>query len=272
MDKLAVIDLGSNTFHVLIVERINEPPYFKEIYKERQYIYLASEGKSIISNTKLEKAIECLTQFKATIVEHNCQEIKAVATAAIRSADNAESIIEEIRNKCGIKVELISGEREAELIHKGTLCLNRQIDQASLIMDIGGGSVEFIIQQDRKRIFSGSYNIGISFIRKAFNFSEPVTLDERELFYLFLDDELVELAQKISEIELVYLIGCSGSYEIIEAMNDDTPSPSGNVYSRSQVDLITKKVLESNKDQRLAIDKMPSMRADLSKEAFLLID
>ncbi len=271
MDRLAVLDLGSNTFHLLIVEKQNRAPYFKELYKQRQYIYLASQGKSMITSEKLDLAIDCLIEFKEITESFQCREIRAVATAAIRSADNSEFILEQIRERSGILVELISGEREAELIHKGILCLDREIYGPGLIMDIGGGSVEFIIQNNGEIVFSASYNIGISFIRNEFIFSEPVKDSEITDFYNHLDQELSELIENIYNNKIVYLIGSSGSFEIIEALNNDIPSTTGNIYLRSQVEWIAEEILKSNKAQRFAIDKMPTMRADLSKEAFLLI-
>lgn len=270
--RLAVIDLGSNTFHLLIANVNHLPPHFKELYRERAYIYISRQGLDCIPQEKIELACATLKAFKQKAEELDCERVKAIGTAAMRSASNAHRIVDYARDQLSLEIELISGKREAELIFKGTQCLNYKTRGRSMIMDIGGGSVEFVLQEKSKIIYAASHDIGISAIRKDFAFSEPVKKQEIEDFYNHLDSLLYELNENIAALSPESLIGSSGPFEILESMSGDLPSANANIYRSSDCRQMITSVLTEDRQGREKLANMPPHRADMSKEAFILIN
>ncbi len=270
-DRLAVIDLGSNTFHLLIVEKTNAPPYFKEIYRERQFIYISADGLEQIPEARILDALICIRKFKSQCDFFDCDDITAVGTAALRTAGNGEDIIRRMLSESGIQVSLIDGVREAELIYKGTSCLDREIEDPYIIMDIGGGSVEYIVGDERKLLFSNSYPTGISVIRNNYKLSEPARTMQIKDVHASLRKFYTDMFGFISEQPVKYLIGSSGPFEIIESINNNSPSSAGNIYSKTVCQNIAGQILTSDVEGRAQIKGMPVQRADLSKESFILI-
>lgn len=270
--RLAVIDLGSNTFHLLIAEKTAFPPYFRKLHKEREFIYISSEGLSHIPDEKVSKSLEALSRFRKTIERFQCDQIIAIGTAALRSADNGKYIVDKMYETTGISIQLISGKQEAQLIFEGTQCMQYDTTVSSLVMDIGGGSVEFIFQKHGKMLGSHSFNTGISVLRKLGILSDPP--DRNQILELFdwLDNEMSELKYDINRFQPELLIGSSGPFEILESIKLDKAKLNGNIYEKADVAFIAQKIIGSDLKERLAIDGMPVHRADLAMEAFLLIE
>ena len=117
MAKYGVIDLGTNTFHLLIVKEENGN--LKELVRERVFVKLAEEGIQNIGPAPYQRAVSCMERFHQILVENEVKSVQAIGTAALRRAQNSSKFIAEIKAKTGIEVSVISGDREAELIHKG---------------------------------------------------------------------------------------------------------------------------------------------------------
>lgn len=271
MDRLAVIDLGSNTFHLIIVEKTETAPFFKEVYRERQFIYIASEGLENISFLKINDAVICLQNFAAKCRMYDCEHIVAVATEALRAAGNGEEVLRKLEKALGQSIELIEGRREAELIYKGTMCMDRKWKGQHLIMDIGGGSVEFVLFDEEGVKYAQSFQAGLSVIKNRYKLSEPPSKKELSKLKIELDNVFKELNEALADFEFNTLVGSSGSFEILESVKDDTPSPKGNSYRRKEFEKICRHILSSDLEQRARIPGMPIQRAALSKESFSLI-
>ena len=271
-DRLAVLDLGSNTFHLLIVEKHDESPGFKELYRERQFIYIASEGLEQIPSGKIQDAVICLRNFKSRCDYFSVQNIRVIATEALRSAGNAEEVLEKFNEALGQEVEIIEGKREAELIFKGTSLLDFKFDKPAMIMDIGGGSVELIVFNEKQILFAHSYQAGISVLRNDIKISEPPKKMEIHDIHVKLAKMMEDFLAFAKSLDISYLVGSSGPFEIIESIQGDESRSKGNVYSRSLYQSIAREVLSKNAEERARIDGMPLQRASLSKEAFMLIE
>ena len=152
MNSIAILDLGTNTFHLLIAEINENSPEL--IFQETIAVKLGEGGMrdGMINVSAFDRGVSAIRQFKTSIDHYGVFQIKAFATSALRSASNSEDFIKKILTETGIKIEIIDGNREAELIFSGVRSAINMKDQSSLIMDIGGGSVEFIIC-DQDQIF-----------------------------------------------------------------------------------------------------------------------
>ena len=143
MKRVAVLDLGTNTFHILIVEIADRQ--FSKIYQERIYTKLGEEGTTTIGDIPYKRGIDALSHFNKVITEHKVDHVKALGTAALRQASNGNDFIKEALETCNIEIQVIDGQIEADYIYKGVKSAIPAQSDAYIIMDIGGGSVEFII-------------------------------------------------------------------------------------------------------------------------------
>lgn len=141
----AVIDLGTNTFNLLVVEMQSEG-YPKVLHRERRGVSLGMGGitKGLLHPDAMKRGMDCLTAYQAIAHQLNVEKIRAIGTSALRDAANAGEWIEEIRQELGIQIEIISGMEEARMIFNG-VSMSKQLSDSGLIMDIGEGVLNSFI-------------------------------------------------------------------------------------------------------------------------------
>jgi len=214
MQRIAIIDLGTNTFNLLIVDHIKEAKP-KIVFKNK---IPAKLGAGSFADKKIKpkafrRGLEAMRIHKETIDNLEGCSIHAFGTSALRDATNSNEFINKVYQENGIKVNIISGEREAELIYTG---VSEALDigpKPQLIMDIGGGSTEFIIADRKQILWKHSFDLGISRIWESLAPSDP--LHEGDIIALgkVLDINLGLLDSAIKQFPIEGLIGSSGSFE-----------------------------------------------------------
>ncbi|MGI4734696.1 MAG: hypothetical protein ACRYG7_05900 [Janthinobacterium lividum] len=217
--RLALIDMGTNTFHLLIVEdRPGQPPH--PLVRTKVGVRLGEGGISHgeIAAAPYARALQTLRGFKEEIELHAVTEVRATATSAMRVSRNGPELVRDILDQTGIQVEVIGGEREAELIAKGIRRAVALGPDKHLLMDIGGGSVEFIIANEATIFWKHSFEIGAQRLLDQF-FPEPsgifpTPMLQAELEYLA--DKLAPLTAAVAEHSpLAGLVGSSGSFDTL---------------------------------------------------------
>lgn len=205
----AVIDLGTNTFNLLIFER--EFGKNKTVFSQRTPVGLGLGG--INTNTIAQEAflrgIDTVINYKNICLKNDIKEIKAFGTSALRGAENAKQFIDEIHAKTGIQIEVIDGLREAEFIFKGVQTAH-QFTSPSFIMDIGGGSTEFIYVKDNEAVDKKSFDIGVSRILQKFELKDPLSEENKAEIIRFFSMKSQDYFKK-NKAEI--LVGASGSFE-----------------------------------------------------------
>jgi len=210
--RIAAIDLGTNTFHLLIVETTGNQPEI--LYKTNVPVKLG-EGRindNIIIPAAFERGLNCLETFSHTIAKYRVDEVRATATSAVRSAENGQDFVDAVKERTGISIETISGDEEAELIYQGVK-LSGAITDLSLIMDIGGGSVEFILCDTEKLIWKKSYNIGAARLMQQFFKSDPIADEEKNAILFHIQNQLADLFEICEKYHPEILIGSAGAFE-----------------------------------------------------------
>jgi len=271
----AAIDLGTNTFHILIVK--SEKGQLIEIYRKRFFVKLAEGGINIIGPQAWLRAQNALLHFREKINQFNIpdNQVSVMGTAALRNASNQEAFVAMVMQEYQLHVQIISGEREAELISSGVLGAVKQFDlKKHCIIDIGGGSVEFIVWVDHAIAWKKSFPIGVAILTQKFHESDPISKEEINSLQSFLRTTLKELFQKLSAFDIRHLVGASGSFEVLYLMGACKQAASETAY---EIDLdrfeeITKNFIASSLKDRLAMEHLPKSRADMVVVAFLLID
>lgn len=193
---------------------------FVKSYKTKTSVRLGEGGITTnrIVPEAFERGVETLKSYKQMMVRHNVQKIYAYGTAALRSAENSEDFIDEVYDATGISIKIISGEEEAELICHGVWEALSIGNTPALIIDIGGGSNEFILADDEKIIYKGSFNIGVARLMEQFKPSDPIKPEEISIIEGFLREELQSLFEALKPFKTDTIIGSSGSFDTFAEM------------------------------------------------------
>ncbi|MGZ3767211.1 MAG: Ppx/GppA phosphatase family protein [Mucilaginibacter sp.] len=211
--RYAVMDLGTNTFHLLIAE--GDIHNFREIVHEHIAVKLGEGGinKGIILPPAFERGVNTMKDFQRHLTDYNVQNVKAIATSALRNASNGQEFIEKVKFETGIKIEIVDGNREAAFIYQGVKASGLLSDQNAVIVDIGGGSVEFIIGNNKELIWKRSFEIGAARLMERFHHTDPIRPAAIEALDLYLENELTDLFEAIKTVLVNNLIGSSGAFE-----------------------------------------------------------
>ncbi len=277
--RIAIIDCGTNTFHLLIVEiAVNRS--CKKCFKTKIVVKLGEAGitKHFIADAPFKRGINALKRFANKIAIYEVEQVYAFATAAVRKAKNGKEFIAVAEKQTGIKIELITGAREAELIYYGIRQTINMGNQPSLVMDIGGGSVEFVICNQTKLFWKHSYEIGAALLLEKFNPSDPITAIEIKLLTNYLQKTLKPLITACRKYKPVQLIGSSGSFDTFaELILQQKPKPqtSGKriayTFKLSEYRTVHQQLLRSTMQQRMQMKGLLKMRVDMIVLASLLL-
>jgi exopolyphosphatase/guanosine-5'-triphosphate,3'-diphosphate pyrophosphatase len=187
---LAVMDLGTNTFHLLIVE--GNSTHYTEIVHEQDPVKLGEGGinKGFIQPAAFERGIKSMLQYRRLIADNNVQQVRAIATSALRNAANGQDFIDQVKAQTGIAIEIIDGDAEAAYIYKGVKASGSLSEHNSLVVDIGGGSVEFIICDNKQVKWKQSFEIGAARLMDNFHRTDPIPPESITALNLYLQDSL----------------------------------------------------------------------------------
>lgn len=281
MIKKAIIDLGTNTFQLLVVEQGEQD--FRMIHEDRYAAKIGKEGISsgMITEEGIQRGIMGLQYFQQIIEKEGItnENLFAIATSAVRNAKNSAEFCHRVLNETGIKIEVISGEQEANFIYEGVkLGMNIGLEP-SMIVDIGGGSVEFIICDQNRVMYKQSFEIGGQRLMDKFMTSDPISPRSVSALKDYLEEQLVPLTNAVHQYAPVFIIGSAGSFEtLIDIFFIKT---FGIFPPKEQISFelpLTEfydsffKLISKNHDERMAIGGMKELRVDMIVVGVCLID
>lgn len=272
MKRFGVIDLGTNTFHLLIAEP-DEEGGFRELYRERHFIKLAEEGIEKIGAAAFERGLQAMRNFKTKLDDYQVVAASAIGTAALRTASNGMDFITQVQALTGIKVQLVTGDREAELIHTGVMQAVPVVEERMLIMDIGGGSVEFIIADQNEVFWAQSFPVGVAILYKNYHKSDPITIEEIENIHSFLNQQLKPLQAALTQYPLQLLVGASGTFDVLEnILVQNKTHPHHSHLTAHAFPAFYTKIIQTTIAERLRMEGMPAERADMIVVALVLLN
>ena len=281
MIKKAIIDLGTNTFQLLIIEQTGKT--FRTIHEDSYPAKIGKGGISlgIITEEGIQRGIEGLKYFQQLFNKEGItpENVLATATSAVRNAKNGDEFCERILAKTGIKINVISGDEEATLIYEGVK-LGVEIGlEPSMIMDIGGGSVEFIICNSTKIFYKQSFEIGGQRLMDKFMTSDPISPRSVQALKNYLEEQLLPLTNAVHQYAPVTVIGSAGSFETLVDMyfmktQGQLPPPKQISFDLPIQEFYDSflKLVSSNYDERMAIPGMIELRVDMIVVGVCLID
>lgn len=276
--RVAVLDLGTNTFNLLLAD-MSEKSY-SILYSEKVAVKIGEDGinEGVISCEGEERAIEALRKYKYIIEKEKVDRIYGYATSAFRNAANGKALKNRIKAETGFDIHIISGDIEAKYIYQGVRDALDIGNMPALVMDIGGGSVEFIIGNRVNSVWRKSYEIGAQRLLDKFHHIDPIPQTEIDNLEAYFSETLGELFIEIEKYDVQTLIGSSGSFdtlsEIYCAENDIHFDPDAPEFllDIEHYFKIHDELIRKNKRERLMIPGMIEMRVDMIVVASCLIN
>ncbi len=280
MARIAIIDLGTNTFNLLVAEVAADRSY-KIVYNTKIAVKLGEGGinTGIIATAPFQRGIDAMQQHLGTANKYGATKIFAFATSAVRSAKNGNEFVAEIKKQTGIEVSIISGEKEAELIYEG---VQQALDigtEKALVMDIGGGSTEFIICSNEQIFWKHSFDLGVSRMYEFFKHSEPITTEEIKKVENYLREKLQPLFKAVEQHKTDTLIGSSGSFDTFADMifcrfykEKSLENITSYEFNLDDFYKIHNLIIRSNIEERYKMEGLVEMRVDMIVLATLFVN
>lgn len=268
--RIAIIDVGTNTFNLLVVDGQGKEKY-ANVYTERVGVGLGLGGinENRIAKASWDRALTTLTKFKNKCDELSVQKIYAFGTSAVRNAVNKDEFLENVDKKVGITINVISGTEEATFIYEGVKS-GHNFKNPGIIMDIGGGSTEFISANNKGVLKMKSFEIGAARIFQQFIFSDPMKPQECLAIEKYLEQKT---ATFFDDLEVEELIGASGSFETFYEIATDKPYPKNKFVTLNRVEMEKSlaQIISSTKAEREANPRIIPIRKKMAPIAAVKI-
>ncbi|WP_445716821.1 Ppx/GppA phosphatase family protein [Flavobacterium sp.] len=251
--KYAAIDIGSNAMRLLvtnIVEQEGYPTQFNKSSLVRVPIRLGQDAFTVgeITPENIDRMIDAMKAFKLLMKVHKVEKYQACATSAMREAYNGKDVVEIIKKKADIKIDIIDGKKEAAIIAASDLKQFISNDKAYLYVDVGGGSTEFSLFYEGKIIASKSFKNGT--VRLLNNMVNEVVWQEIEKW----------IKTNTEPFEDITLIGSGGNInKLFKLSEKQQDKPLSYVYVSSQYQKLNSMTYE----QRIAEIGLNPDRADV---------
>ena len=269
---LAAIDIGTNSFH-LVIAKIDSKKRFTVLTRDKEVVRLGSSSNDMkyISAESIERGVETLKRFKMICDSYNA-EIIAVATSATREAMNKEEFLRRVVEETGIEINIVSGYEEARLIYLGVLQSLDIYKKKILLIDIGGGSTEFLIGQKGEVIIASSLKIGAVRLTNKFSLNEKVNKNDLKNSKNFVKGAINQIVRTLEDVDYDLVVGSSGTINsigsIINAENNISEVTDTNLNGffirKKPLHNALEKIFDADtRQERLKIPGLDPKRADI---------
>ncbi|MEI8032832.1 MAG: Ppx/GppA phosphatase family protein [Chlorobiaceae bacterium] len=279
--RVAAIDLGTNSFHMIVVEE-GGGKGIVEIDRVKDMICIGSGSIStkMLDEEAMQSGVVALRNFLVLARQHGVapENIIAFATSAIREAKNQDLFLKKVRDETGLKIKVISGREEAEFIYYGIRNAVQLGPEPDLLFDIGGGSVEFVIATREGVQLLESRKIGVARMLERFVPSDPIARGDIKLLEQFFAAEMVSAVERATELKVHRAIASSGTAQniarMIRSMNgvESDLSLNNSVFTRSDFQKLYRAVLPLNSSDRRKMTGLDEKRVDLIVPGLILVD
>ncbi|MBK5224074.1 MAG: Ppx/GppA family phosphatase [Acidimicrobiia bacterium] len=275
----AAIDIGTNSIH-LLVGRATGPARFETLAQEKEVVRLGAGAGDmrVLSDEAMNRGIEVLRRFRqvADIWE---ADISAVATSAVREAENHDTFLERARLEAGIDVEVIAGVEEARLIHVGVLHALPIYSQRILVIDIGGGSTELVIGHRDEVIDIRSLKLGAIRLTDRFFAVEPLDAHQLDACRAYVRAAVEPTSREFAEHGFEVAVGSSGTIETLAAMavarrGGDPKSPLNNLtFTADELSAVVGDLASATTSkERAKLPGMDAKRADIIVAGAIILE
>jgi exopolyphosphatase/guanosine-5'-triphosphate,3'-diphosphate pyrophosphatase len=284
-DTLAALDVGTNSFHLVIARFTGDGHQFEVIEREKEMVRLGSGGADtadmrVLEPEAIERGIAALRRCRLLADAHDAP-LYAVATSAVREADNAEEFLRRARDEAGVDVQVIAGTEEARLIHLGVLQAVPVFDKRLVLIDIGGGSTEILVGEQGEVLAATSLKLGaIRLTRRFFrtDILHPAAVDSCRRHVRAM---LVPVRHAVGQLGFDVAVGSSGTIGAVAAMVRAArvpaePAPrsrSGFEMSLDEVRAVVEALVDAGSvEKRRSLPGLDERRADIILAGALILE
>jgi exopolyphosphatase/guanosine-5'-triphosphate,3'-diphosphate pyrophosphatase len=220
--KVAGIDIGTNTLRMLIAElrpvlgRVHIQPIFEARRITRLGQGIVESGR--LSPSAMSRTLQALKEFRAAFTEHPVDRIIAVATSAVREAENRPLFLNRVKEETGLDVEVISGEEEARRTLLGVRCGLGGDDSNLLVLDIGGGSTEWIAVTDGRVQEMKTFDIGVVKLTDRYLITDPPSAEDQRELIQAIEDRFRPMVPSVGRLSGHRFVGVAGSVTTLAAL------------------------------------------------------
>lgn len=278
MNKLAAIDIGTNSIKLLIAS-VEEDGALEVLSREKSLVRLGSETLATgrLSDEAIEAGVSTVEQFLRSVRGSGADLARAVATCAVREASNASDFVSEVRRRTGVSVDVISGDEEARLINLAVRSeFPSRLDPLFLV-DIGGGSTEFVVSDGARVLFSESLPLGVVRLADRFARNDPPTDKDRRA----MKKEMRAIAKKavegVRKTGFKTCVGTSGTIQSLSLVHEGAILgreilPTGHrTLTRDGLKKVNKLLRRTNAKEKLRISGLDPRRRDISVPGGVLL-
>jgi exopolyphosphatase/guanosine-5'-triphosphate,3'-diphosphate pyrophosphatase len=278
-DTLAAVDVGTNSLH-LVVARTTEGDRFEVITREKEMVRLGSGSAEMkeLTPDAIDRAVAALDRFRRVADSHGAP-LRAVATSAVREAENRKELLRRARKEAGVDIEVVSGIEEARLIHLGVLQALALYDRRLLLCDIGGGSTELLIGEEGETLASASVKLGAVRLTNRFFAGELLHPSAVESCRRHVQEVLASFDRPIADHGYEVAVGSSGTIEqvfrLARGLEGEEPlrTLNGAVLRRRQISEVVEAVVAARRDgTTAALPDLDEKRADIVLAGALVLE
>lgn len=270
---VATIDLGSNSFHMLLANVDGDKIRVLEQLGEKVQLAAGITDDLHLDEAAMERGYDCLRRFAQFVNNMPLGSVRVVGTNALREARNRKVFLKKAEEILQHPVEIISGREEARLIYLGAAHTLRSTQDKRLVIDIGGGSTEFIIGRDFLPVLLESQQMGcVSYNRRFFS-GEKLTANRYAQAYTSARLELMAIEQSIRKMGWQEVIGCSGTIKAIaNACKFAGYATSDADITREGIAWLKQKILKLGDVEKLDIDGIKSDRKAILSSGLAILE
>ena len=252
--KIGTIDIGTNSMSLLIADQNNGKIENRKKYVNTTRIGQGVDKEGYISEEALQRNINALEEFANICKVEECQAIYCMGTSALRDSKNGNVFVNRAKQKTNINVEIISGNEESNLGFMGVL-EGLDTDEQILVIDIGGGSTEFIVGDIEGIKFAKSENVGALRMTEKFLAKDPIDTNEFSNMSKFIYGEIKDTIDYIKSKQIKKIVGIGGTITSLSAMNQELEVYSMEKIHNSEVSIKNIKDILQNLKQMTLNDK-----------------
>ena len=265
--RVAIIDLGTNSVRLFVYELMNSGQ-FRELYHKKIMVRLGDNlfATGFLDQEAVQRTLIAFKELAASIAKFKVEQVQAVGTSAMREAKDSSDIIKSIFDQTGIKLSVISGDREAALIANGILANSKLPSGPVALVDIGGGSTEVTLTDNGEILSSVSLPIGAARGQQMFLKTVPPQVGGESALREKVNDLLIPRVGHRAEL----VIGSSGSIRAIGELYQRRKSR--HTFPRSFLKQMIAELMPLKRDQIAKIKGIKEKRADLILSAIVVLD
>lgn len=277
--RTSIIDLGTNTFNLLVAEKDGSDK-LRVLHGEERAVFLGRGGieQGVITHDAMERGLSVLQAFSDKSRDLGAERITGFGTSALRNARNARDFTSRAKSMFDLDIRIIPGDEEADLILDGVRQAVPFTSKPMLVMDIGGGSIEFILATDKALMWKRSFEIGATRLLERFSPSDPLLLQEYFRICAYLDAQLEPLFAVMDRHWPTALVGSAGSFDTLAELvcterGQALPADEHTVtFSNTEFDALKERLIGSSRSGRSRMPAIPAYRVDTLPLALIAIE